>query len=460
MNQNETIDLYVKRKKIQPREISGFFTNIRLATIWLTLAWFFSAPWILWGNRQALLFDLPNRKFYIFGATFWPQDLIYLAVLLIIGAVGLFFFTALAGRIWCGYTCPQTVWTKLFFWLERVTEGNRNQRLSLDKSSWTLEKCLRRGLKHLLWMLLSILTAFTFVGYFTPIRDLSFGILTLQLSSWELFWICFFSLCTYFNAGWVREQLCLYVCPYARFQSVMFDSDTLIISYDYKRGERRGRRKKGSDYQAAGLGDCVDCKQCVYVCPTGIDIRDGLQMGCIGCAACIDACNSIMDKLNYPRNLIRYTTENKLEKNTSKIVRARLIAYAAILTFLLVGLSTALFLRVPFDFDIIRDRNQLYRETPDGYIENVYTLKLMNKSQQTQKYSIEIKGNKSMKLVGDATHLVRPGKIVVHPLRIQVDPKFLFAKRTTIQFAMITEHNKDQQVNKESTFISPIYNGQ
>lgn len=459
MNQNETIDLYVKRKKIQPREISGFFTNIRLATIWLTLAWFFSAPWILWGNRQALLFDLPNRKFYIFGATFWPQDLIYLSVLLIIGAVGLFFFTALAGRIWCGYTCPQTVWTKLFFWLERVTEGNRNQRLNLDKSGWTLEKCFRRGLKHTLWMLLSFLTAFTFVGYFTPIRDLSFGILTLQLSSWELFWICFFSLCTYFNAGWVREQLCLYVCPYARFQSVMFDSDTLIISYDYKRGEPRGRRKKGSDYKAAGLGDCVDCRQCVYVCPTGIDIRDGLQMGCIGCAACIDACNNIMDKLDYPRNLIRYTTENKLEKKPSKILRARLIAYAAILTFLLAGLSAALFIRVPFDFDIIRDRNQLYRETPDGYIENVYTLKLMNKSQQTQKYSIEIKGNKNMKLVGDATHVVRAGKIVVHPIRIQVDPKYLFAKRTTIQFAMITEHNNNQQVNKESTFISPIYNG-
>lgn len=454
---DDVVDLYIKRKKIHPREAVGFFQTVRVLTIWLTLTWFYSAPWLLWDKRQALLFDLPERKFYIFGFTFWPQDFVYLAVLLIIAAIALFFFTALAGRIWCGYTCPQTVWTRLFIWIERLTEGNRNQRIRLDNSPWSLNKFVRRSCKHILWGLLAFLTAFTFVGYFTPIRYLSFEIIEFSLSSWEMFWIGFFSVATYVNAGWIREQVCLYMCPYARFQSVMFDSNTLVISYDKARGEPRGQRKKEADYKTQGLGDCVSCNQCVYVCPTGIDIRDGLQMACIGCAACIDACDSIMDNMNYPKGLIRYTTENKLEHKKSKILRPRLIIYGLLLFFLSVSLATALIVRVPFDLEIIRDRNQLYRETAEGLIENVYTLKIMNKSQQEQSYEITLSGINDMVLVGNSQISTSPGQVLLHPIRIQVDPDNLVEKRNKITIKIINITHAKQIVERETTLISPVF---
>lgn len=456
--QDEVTQLYVKRKKIHPREIQGLYQTIRVVTIWLTLAWFYSAPWLLWDKRQALLFDLPARKFYIFGVTFWPQDFIYLVILLIIGAISLFFFTALAGRLWCGYTCPQTVWTRLFMWIERITEGNRNKRLRLDRSPWSLNKFTRRTVKHSLWLLLAFLTAFTFVGYFSPIRDLSFSILTFSLGPWELFWIAFFTTTTYVNAGWIREQLCLYMCPYARFQSVMFDANTLVISYDTKRGEPRGSRKKEIDHKAQGLGDCVACNQCVYVCPTGIDIREGLQMACIGCAACIDACDAIMDNMNYPRGLIRYTTENKIAAKEGKIIRPRLIAYSLLLLVLSVGLATALILRVPFDMDILRDRNQLYRETPEGLIENVYTLKIMNKSQKQQHYDLKIEGIPNMVLIGEAHISTKPGQVLIHPIRIQVDPYNLYSRRNKITITIVNHKHPKQKITKQSTVLSPVYN--
>lgn len=455
---DETADLYVKRKKIHPRDVNGIYQTIRVVTIWLTLTWFYSAPWLLWEQRQALLFDLPARKFYIFGLTFWPQDFIYLVILLIIAAVSLFFFTALAGRIWCGYTCPQTVWTRLFMWIERVTEGNRNKRIRLDKSPWGLNKIVRRSTKHILWIVLSFLTAATFVGYFTPIRDLSFELITGTLGPWEFFWITFFTLTTYVNAGWIREQLCLYMCPYARFQSVMFDADTMIISYDETRGEPRGQRKREADHSALGLGDCVNCGQCVAVCPTGIDIRDGLQMACIGCAACIDACDRIMDKMSYPRGLIRYSTENIIQQKKSRILRPRLIAYGLLLLALSIGLATTLIMRVPFDMDIIRDRNQLYRETPEGLIENVYTLKIMNKSQKQQRYVLTVTGVSELVIIGSDHIMTQPGQVLIHPIRLQVDPLVLNSRRNQIRIILQNEKHPKQVVNKKSTFLTPIYN--
>ena len=312
-------DLYAAREKIYTRAFSGLFRNLRLAGGALLFVLYFGTVWLTWNGRQAVWWDLPERKFYIFGATFWPQDFILLSALLIICAFGLFFITVFAGRVWCGYTCPQSVFTWVFMWAEKVTEGDRNQRMKLDKAPMSANKFMRKAAKHSIWLAVSLAIGITFVGYFTPIRDLVPDLVTLQVGGWALFWVGFFTLATYGNAGYLREQVCIYMCPYARFQSVMFDKDTLIVSYDPRRGERRGPRKKDADYKAMGLGDCIDCTMCVQVCPTGIDIRDGLQIECIGCAACIDACDTIMDKMNYPRGLISYTTEHNLsgQKNPS-----------------------------------------------------------------------------------------------------------------------------------------------
>ncbi len=303
------IDLYQKREKIYTRKIEGFFQRVRLYTGWPLLIGYFLLPWLDWGNRQSVLFDLPARKFHVLWLTFWPQDMSMLAWVLIIAAFGLFAVTNLAGRVWCGYTCPQTVWTAMFMWIEQKTEGSRNQRIKLDQASWSLNKCRKKFLKHSMWLGLAFFTGLTFVGYFSPIRQLSLDVLQLSVHPMAAFWIAFFTLATYGNAGWMREQVCKYMCPYARFQSAMFDPDTLIISYDRDRGEPRGSRKRTEKSGDIGMGNCVDCQLCVQVCPTGIDIRNGLQYECIGCALCVDACNSVMKKMQYPQGLIRYTTE-------------------------------------------------------------------------------------------------------------------------------------------------------
>ena len=306
-------EYYKKREKIQPRKVTGIFANLRIASVLTLLGLYYVFPWIQWNGHQAVLLDLPQRKFHYFGITFWPQDFFYLAILLIIAALALFFFTTLAGRLWCGFACPQTVWTEVFLWIEEFVEGNRNKRLKLDKAPMDARKFRIRATKHIIWIALSLWTGFTFVGYFTPIITLSSSVASLSLGGWEWFWILFYGFATYGNAGWMREQVCTYMCPYARFQSAMFDKDTLVISYDEKRGEPRGARKRTADLKDNNLGSCVDCTMCVQVCPTGIDIRDGLQYQCIGCAACIDICDDVMDKMGYEKGLIRYTTENTLD---------------------------------------------------------------------------------------------------------------------------------------------------
>ncbi|HEX6590515.1 MAG TPA: cytochrome c oxidase accessory protein CcoG, partial [Moraxellaceae bacterium] len=360
----ETLDLYAKREKIQARSISGLFQNLRIITIWVTMTLFLALPWITWDGRQALLFDLPHRKFYIFWWTFLPQDFFFLSWLLIMAAFTLFAVTVFAGRVYCGYFCPQTVWTKIFMIIEHFTEGERNARIRLDKAPLSLNKVLRRGTKHILWLAVGFITAITFVAYFTAARDLTYELLHLQLGFWEMFWILFFTGATYLNAGWMREQVCMYMCPYGRFQSVMFDRDTLIISYDTARGEPRGSRKKTADYHAQGLGDCIDCELCVQVCPTGIDIRNGLQFECIQCAACVDACDSVMDQMGYARGLVRYTTENMLEKGSRyHFLRPRLIGYATMIGIMAAIFVVTLGLRVPLQVETIRDRNQLFRES-------------------------------------------------------------------------------------------------
>jgi cytochrome c oxidase accessory protein FixG len=378
--------LYRKEPKVYPRHVTGRFARLRVIAVWVLLGLYYVLPWINVGGNQSVLFDLPARKFYILGFTFWPQDFIYLALLMVTAGLSLFFFTALAGRLWCGFACPQTVWTEVFVMIERWTEGDRPKQMKLDKAPWSREKILKKSSKQFLWITFAAWTGFTFVGFFTPVRELTDNILNLTLGPWETFWLVFYGFATYGNAGFLREQVCKYMCPYARFQSAMFDQDTLIISYDVERGEPRGGRRKNTDLEEAGLGECINCTLCVQVCPTGIDIRNGLQYECIACAACIDVCDQVMDKMEYPHGLIRFTTENALKHKQAHVLRPRIFVYAALLLVIISGTLWSMTHRTPLRADLIRDRNALYRELPGGMIENVYTLKITNMDDVPHQY--------------------------------------------------------------------------
>ena len=416
----QTIPLYVKQPKVYPRETKGRFSRLRVIAAWVLLGLFYVVPWINWGGQQIVLFDLPGRQFHFLGITLWPQDLFILSLLLAMAALTLFFFTALAGRLWCGYACPQTVWTEVFLWMERVTEGSRNKRMKLDKGPWNKKKVLRKSSKQFLWITFALWTGFTFVGFFVPIRELGPRVLTFEMGGWETFWMFFYGFATYGNAGYMREQVCKYMCPYARFQSAMFDADSLVISYDTERGEPRGGRSKSADYKALGLGDCIDCQACVQVCPTGIDIRDGLQIECIACAACIDVCDEVMDKMNYPRGLIRYTTENALEKKPTRILRPRIFIYLGALALLATLIGVFLTGRDPLIIDVLRDRTALYRLVGPE-LENGYSLKLTNRTDQTMELDISAEGLAEIRVV-EPTRTVRvaPGQTADLPLTVSV----------------------------------------
>ncbi len=402
-----TDGLYEKRKTVYARAVKGVFNNWRWIMVFITQVLFYGVCWIDWGGRQAFLLHLVERKFYIFGMVFWPQDAIYLAVVLVISAYLLFLVTAIGGRLFCGYACPQTVYTEIFMWIERKVEGDRPARMKLDAQPMNGRKFRLKFIKHALWLLVALWTAFTFVGYFTPIKELSGYVLAFSLGPWETFWILFYSAFLYMMAGFMREQMCKYLCPYARFQGVMFDPDTLIITYDPERGEPRGARKKNADPQDKKLGDCIDCGICVQVCPTGIDIRDGLQLECIACAACIDACDEVMDKVGSPRGLIRYSTENALEKHytsrdiLSHLLRPRTLLYSFILLAIVAATVWSLAVRIPLKVDILRDRSTLYREADDERIENVFTLRVMNTDEAPHRYVIKVSGIEGISLVGD-----------------------------------------------------------
>ncbi|AZP72247.1 cytochrome c oxidase accessory protein CcoG [Pseudomonas poae] len=402
---------------IHTRSFTGLFRTLRVAGAGFLFLAFFGTVWLNWGGRQAVLWDLAESKFHIFGATFWPQDFILLSALLIICAFGLFAITVFAGRVWCGYTCPQSSFTWLFMWCEKVTEGERNQRIKLHNAPWSLNKLARRSAKHTLWLGISVLTGLTFVGYFTPIRPLVADLLTWQIGGVSLFWVLFFTAATYINAGWLREAVCMHMCPYARFQSVMFDKDTLTISYDAARGENRGPRKREVKPAAVGLGDCIDCQLCVQVCPTGIDIRDGLQMECIGCAACIDACDSIMDKMGYARGLVSYTSEHQLQGGKTHLLRPRLIGYSAVLLVMMAALVVALVERPMVSLDVTKDRG-MFRENAQGQIENIYSLKVINKTQQRQDYRLELVDAHDFQLHGKTEISLAPGEISDVPVSV------------------------------------------
>jgi len=501
--------LYVSERKIYPRDIAGRFQHLRHLAVMLLLGLYYVFPWINWEGRQSVLFDLPARKFYILGLTFWPQDFFFLALLLIMAGLSLFFFTAIAGRLWCGYACPQTVWTEVFIWMEQWTEGDRGQRMKLDAAPWSANKVRRKLAKHSLWLLFALWTGFTFVGFFTPVRELGARLVPFEWSGWESFWVFFYALATWGNAGVLREQVCKYMCPYARFQSAMFDRNTLIIAYDPMRGEPRGARKKGKlasvlerargllpvdvadsavvdaaqnrsaadlrlgarattglavDIQTGlvpppqvnspdDLGDCIDCTICVQVCPTGIDIRNGLQYECIACGACVDACDSVMDKIGYPRGLVRYATQNSLEGKPSNVLRPRIWIYGFLLLALLVGTIAGIALRKPLIVDVLRDK-QLYRMAQDGSVENAYTLRIINKDNAAHDFLLTVESTASIVLLAEKTRIhAQPEEVLTVPVTLRA--KFgAVHGRADVSFVVV-DADSGLRIAEVSRFFGP-----
>ena len=453
------VDLYEAKKKIYPRAIGGVFTRWRWALVLLTQGVFYGLPWWQWGERQMVLFDLGARRFYLFGLVLYPQDFIYLTGLLIMSALSLFLFTAVAGRLWCGFACPQTVYTELFMWLERLTEGDRSARMRLDKGPWTFEKLWRKTLKQLAWVSVALWTGFTFVGYFVPIRQLGGELLALH-GTWQIFWVGFYSFATYGFAGYMREQVCKYMCPYARFQSAMFDKDTLIVTYDTQRGEPRAARSKKVDAKAAGLGDCIDCSLCVQVCPTGIDIRKGLQYECIGCGMCVDACNTVMDKVQYPRGLIRYATQNGMQNRWSsaqmlrRVLRPRVLFYSAVLLALCTAMLASLVTRTPLKVDVVRDRAALSRVVAGGQLENIYRVQVMNATEQPQRYRITASGLQGLQVASEPEVEIGPAESRWVAVRLQVPYGSAPAGSHTVHLDVQALGDR-AQVSEKTVFLVP-----
>ena len=439
---------------IHTRSFKGLYRNLRLLGAGALMLLFFGTAWIDWNGQQAVLWDLDSKQFHIFGATFWPQDFTLLSAILMIAAFGLFFITVVAGRVWCGYSCPQSVWTWIFMWVEKVTEGERHQRIRLDAAPWSLNKLLRRGAKHGLWLAISLATAIGFIGYFTPVRELVSDLLSWQVGATTAFWLLCFTAATYFNAGWLREKVCLHMCPYSRFQSAMFDADTLLVTYDAARGETRGPRKKNTDPAASGLGDCIDCTVCVQVCPTGIDIRDGLQIDCISCGACIDACNDIMDQMGYQRGLIRYTSERALAGGKTHWLRPRLVGYAIALLLMIGGLVWGLQTRPLIDLDISRDRS-VFRANSNGEIDNIYTLKVLNKTQQPREYSLSLADAERFNTQGLGNLQVPAGETGTVAVRVSRRDATTAAGSEPLEFVVQDLNDPTSRVSDQSTFVAP-----
>lgn len=454
--------LFEVKKKIYPRSITGWFNSWRWVMVWLTQLLFYGVAWFEWNGRQVVLFDLAARKFYIFGIVFWPQDFIYLAALLVVSAFSLFLFTAIAGRLFCAYACPQTVYTTIFLWIERKIEGERNVHMRRDSAPWSFEKIVRKVAKHSVWLLVALWTGITFVGYFTPIRILLEQMVAFVLSPWQLFWILFYALATYGNAGWMREQVCKYMCPYARFQSAMFDLDTLTVTYDEKRGEPRGIRGKKEDTQNSNLGSCIDCGLCVVVCPTGIDIRKGLQYECISCAACIDACDQVMEKMDYPKGLIRYTSLNVIkekypeQKKWRRVFRARILVYITLVALMLGVMALALVLRSPIKMDIMADRG-LPRRVENGAMVNVYRVLVMNTMEVPREFTLHASGISGVSLISNTQVSVPAASNVAVSIRVRVEDVSYLSRSNKIYITL--EDAKDRRIVAKEKAVFLVLQG-
>ena len=456
----QVVSLYQKTRKIYPRSVTGQFANWRWGLVWLTQIVFYGLPWLMWGDRQALLLDIVSRRFYIFGLVLYPQDFIYLTALLLLSAYSLFLFTAVSGRLWCGYACPQTVYTEIFMWVERLIEGDRNQRMRRDDGPMSGDKAWRKLAKQGVWIAIGLWTGFTFVGYFTPIHTLAAEVMSFGLGPWETFWVLFYGFATYGNAGFMREQVCKYMCPYARFQSAMFDKDTLIVTYDPERGEPRGPRTKSVDYKAKGLGDCIDCTLCVQVCPTGIDIRNGLQYECIGCGLCVDACDTVMDKMKYPRGLIRFSTQNGVKNHWTqsqmlkRVLRPRVLFYTSVLVVLCIGMLASLVVRTPLKVDVVRDRAALSRIVAGGKLENIYRLQIMNATEGAQRYVISARGLPGLEVASVSEVDIGPADSRWVAVRLQIPYGSAPPGSHTVYFDIQAQGNKGQ-VAEKSVFLVP-----
>jgi cytochrome c oxidase accessory protein FixG len=395
------LQYFEKQKRIYPKRVWGRFRKLKWLAMIITLAIYYLAPFIRWDRGptapdQAILIDLEHARAYWFWIEIWPQEVYYITGILILAAIGLFFVTSLFGRVWCGYFCPQTVWTDLFIWVERIFQGDRNARKKLREGPWTWDKVKKMTATHLVWLIIGLCTGGAFVLYFNDAPTLLRDVLELDVSPTVLMFIFGLTFSTYLMAGFAREQVCTYMCPYARFQSAMFDRDTLIIGYDEERGEPRGKHKKGDTWD--NRGHCIDCSLCVQVCPMGIDIRKGLQMECIACGLCVDACDGVMEKLELPSGLIRYDTENnieakdKSENKAFKFLRPRTIYYSTVMALVGGIMLYALINRAPLDITVLHDRNPLFVQLSDGAIRNGYVLKIQNKTHEHRTYQLEVDG--------------------------------------------------------------------
>lgn len=395
------LQLFAKQERIYPKRTWGRYRKLKWLIMIITLGIYYLTPWIRWDRGdgipdQAILIDIPHSRAYFFFIEIWPQEVYYITGLLILAAVVLFFVTSLFGRVWCGYTCPQTVWTDLFVWVERIVQGDRNSRMKLDKSKLTFEKIWKKGLTHFIWLLIGLVTGGAWVFYFNDAPTLMEQILAFDVPWSVLGWILALTGSTYLMAGYAREQVCTYMCPYSRFQSAMFDKDSLIIGYDKKRGEPRGKHKEGDSWE--GKGHCIDCTACVQVCPMGIDIREGLQMECIACGLCVDACNDIMEKIGLPKGLVRYDTQHNQEMRDqgktmeTHFLRPRTLWYVAIIAVVGSVMLYGLLTRSPLELHVLHDRNPLFVRLSDGDIRNGYDIKILNKTHNDKNYSLWVSG--------------------------------------------------------------------
>ncbi|UCH75255.1 MAG: cytochrome c oxidase accessory protein CcoG [Rhodospirillales bacterium] len=467
------LQLYADRVRVYPARVVGPFRRFKWAALIVLLGIYYLAPWLRWDRGpgapdQALLIDMPSRRAYFFWIEIWPQEVYYLTGLLIVGAVGLFLVTSLFGRVWCGYSCPQTVWTDLFMWVERRIEGDRNARMRLDRAPWSAAKIAKKTAKHGVWIAISLMTGGAWVMYFTDAPTLVADIASLEVSGAVLFFIGLFTSTTYLLGGIAREQVCTYMCPWPRFQAAMFDEDTLVVTYEAWRGEPRGKHKQGESWE--GRGHCVDCLQCVNVCPTGIDIRDGNQLECIGCGLCIDACNRIMKRLDLPPGLIRMDTVNNQvarERGRSvpfRVLRPRTIIYASILIAVLGLMVFGLGSRSTLDVNLLRDRNPLFVTLSDGAIRNGYTFKILNRARADREFVLTLEGIDDLTLsvrggpsdVQRAVLGARPDRVETYRVFVRAPRDALAGESTPLRFVLEETMPDGERSVQDSVFRGPV----
>jgi len=464
--------LFAGHVKVYPKKVAGIVRRYKWAALIGLLAIYYLAPWLRWDRGagvpdQAILIDMPNRRAYFFFIEIWPQEVYYLTVILIVAALGLFLATSLFGRIWCGFTCPQTVWTDLFMWVERLIEGDRNARMRLDKARLSTGKVARKVSKHAVWLIIAFATGGAWVLYFQNAPTFVVDFFTGQAGVGSYFFVGLFTATTYLLAGWAREQVCTYMCPWPRFQAALLDEDSLVVTYQSWRGEPRGKHKRGTSWD--DRGDCIDCKACVSVCPTGIDIRDGIQLECIGCGLCIDACNDIMDKVGRPRELITFDSERNQalaaegKPKRMRIVRPRTIAYVVVLALLIGAMAIGLSSRSTLELTLAHDRSPLFVTLSDGDIRNGYEVRILNKTHEEGVYTLALDGieGATMSIAGQATDDVveatltaQPDSIASYRVFVTVPAADLTSDRVPLNF-ILTDVSTGATVLGEEAFRGP-----